>query len=529
MNDLHSLITKRYESEPDTLHSELSLYHFTKRAWHVLHPTIPFTEGWGVGAVAEHLQAVTEGQIQRLLINIPPGCTKSMLTNVMWPSWEWGPQDLPSMQYINASYGMDLATRDMLFCRDLVSSEWYQERWPIQWKDDDRGKTKFSNTKRGFRFATGVGGNVMGWRGQRFIIDDPHNTKSAESDLERATACSWFTEATPTRFTDPKHPVYVVIMQRLHVGDISGVIVEKLLEKQNWTHLCLPMEFEPRYRCFTGLPPVHHKAEPQRMRRVIDEGDPLAHWVPDPQGQIVYAQDPRVNDGELLWPERHDAKAVRDLKVQLMVEGGDYAVAGQLQQRPVPRLGGMFNRDAVCIVDSELEDGITIRGWDLAATKKNTSAWTVGLKMTVGYDGRISIDDMVRLRGDADEVRQKIRETAESDGYDVIQSIPQDPGAAGKAMVMQYAKDLQGFEVTFSPESGDKAQRAEPIAAQWNAGNVRIVRAPWNDLFLAEVCLFPGSRYKDITDALSRAYAEQLKQVDDPISLFGSRLITPDE
>jgi predicted phage terminase large subunit-like protein len=520
---------------PLKLEAELSLYEFTKQAWHCLHPTTPFTEGWAVGAVAEHLQAVTEGKITRLLINIPPGCTKSMLTNVMWPSWEWGPQQLRDMQYINSSYDMTLASRDMVNGRDLISSEWFQNRWPIEWKEDDRGKTKFSNVNRGFRFACSVNGNVMGWRGQRFIIDDPHNTKTAESDAERGTACSWFTEATPTRFTDPKKPVYVIIMQRLHVQDISGTVIQSLMEKQDWVHLCLPMEFEPKYRCYTKLKPVHHHAEAECKKRILTEGDAMAHWVDcdedDPDAQIVYSQDPRTEENELLWPERHDAKSVRDLKVQLTVEGGEYAVAGQLQQRPIPREGGMFKLDKAGYCDVPPE-GIAIRGWDLAATKdrdgsgkKTRAAYTVGCKMTLGFDGTLTVDDVQRIRGDADEVRKLMRATAEADGYAVAQSVPQDPGQAGKGQVLDFAKILHGFDVRFSLESGDKEVRAEPLSAQWNAGNVKMVRAPWNAAFLAEITTFPGSTFKDQVDAAGRAYHEHLKDVGDPVSLFGPRLI----
>lgn len=528
--NMRAELEERFRTDQGKLRCELSLYEFMKQAWHVLHPSTPFTEGWAVGAVAEHLQAVTEGDITRLLINIPPGCTKSMATNVMWPAWEWGPWGRPSVQYINASYDMKLATRDMLFCRDLISNEWFQERWPIQWKDDDRGKTKFSNTKMGFRYATGVGGNVMGWRGQRFIIDDPHNTESAESEVERATQCQWFTEATGTRFTDPKHPIYVIIMQRLHMNDISGVVVAKLLEEQGWTHLCLPMEFEPKYRCFTHIEPRHtgKPTKPVRMKRHQDEGDPMAYWLPDEQGALVYPQDPRTAENELLWPERHDAKSVRDLKVQLTVEGGEYAVACQLQQRPIPREGGMFRRDMIGFCELP-PDGVTIRGWDLAATKKSTSPYTVGVKMTLGFDGTITVDDVARMRGDADEVRRFIYNTAVADGYEVAVSVPQDPGQAGKAQVLDYSKVLHGFDARFGLESGEKEFRAEPFAAQVNAGNVKLVRAPWNDTFLAELGLFPGSTYKDQVDATSRAYHEHLKDVSDPVSLFGARLLFADD
>lgn len=526
---MRSDLQRRFLNEPDKLHAELSLYEFTKQAWHVLHPSTPFVEGWAVGAVAEHLQAVTEGDIDRLLINIPPGCTKSMMANVMWPSWEWGPFGLSDMQYINASYDKRLAVRDMMHTRDLVSSEWYQARWPLDWKDDDRGKEKFSNTNRGFRYATSVGGGLTGWRGQRFIIDDPHSVQLAESDAERSTARFWFTETTPTRFTDPKKPVYVIIMQRLHAGDISGVVIDKLLEEQGWTHLCLPMEFDTTYRSYSVVKPRHHKGELERVKRIKDEGDVLHRYVPakksDKDALELYPQDPRTEQGELLWPERYDEDAVHNLKVQLTVEGGQYAVAGQLQQRPVPREGGMFKPDRITLVDEPIE-GTTVRGWDLAASKDKTSPWTVGAKLILGYDGRLCIAACRRERGDADEVRSAIRATAVADGYEVRQSIPQDPGQAGKAQVAQFVKDLHGYDCHFSPESGDKEQRAEPFAAQVNAGNVCMVRGPWNDTLLAEMRLFPGSDFKDQIDALSRAYHLLLQDVDDPISLFGPILIT---
>lgn len=510
---------------PDKADAEFSLYQFTRQAWHILHPTTPFVEGWAVGAVAEHLQAVTEGQISRLLINIPPGCTKSMLSNVFWPSWEWGPQGMPEMQYINASYDKRLAVRDMLHTRDLISSEWFQERWPIEWKDDDRGKEKFSNMNRGFRYATSVGGGLTGWRAQRFIIDDPHSVQLAESDTERSTAGYWFTETTPTRFTDPKKPVYVVIMQRLHASDISGVIINGLALEQDWTVLTLPMEFEPEYRSWTCVPSKYGQA---RMEVVRKEGDPVLRYVPSDDGEMLYLQDPRTKPNELLWPERYDRPAVDDLKIQLTLEGGDYAVACQLQQRPVPREGGMFKCDQISFVDAPLE-GAAVRGWDLAASKDKTSPYTVGVKLILANDGRLCISHCVRLRGDADEVRDAIKAAAIQDGVDCPQDIPQDPGQAGKAQCLQFAKDLHGYDVRFSPESGDKQQRAEPLSAQVNAGNVCMVRGPWNDTLLAELGLFPGSTFKDQVDALSRAYHHHLKNIQDPISLFGPRLITDDD
>ncbi len=432
------------------------------------------------------------------------------------------------MQYIGSSYDKRLSTRDMMNMRDLVSSEWFQDRWPIEWKEDDRGKEKYSNLDRGFRYATSTGAGLTGWRGQRFIIDDPHSVALAESDVERAAARFWFTETTPTRFTDPQNPVYVVIMQRLHSSDISGLIIDGLMEEQDWTVLILPMEFEPKYASWT---PVPNNTRPKWMKRVKDDGDPCPYFVPaKPHAEgarLLYLQDPRTEQNQLLFPERYPQYSVDQLKVQLMLDGGEYAVACQLQQRPVPREGGMFHVDQIQLVDAPLE-GQTVRGWDLAASKDKTSPWTVGAKLTLAHDGRLCIEHAIRLRGDPNEVRSTVLLTAQADGPDVPQDIPQDPGQAGKAQVTQFAKDLQGFDVRFSLESGDKEQRAEPFAAQVNAGNVCMVKGPHTAMILAELGLFPGSTFKDITDALSRAYHSILKDLTDPVSLFGPRLLMPE-
>lgn len=528
-------INDRFLNDPRKLHAELDLYEYVRQGWHVLHPSIPFTEGKVIHCVAEHLQAVTQGDIDRLVVNIPPGCTKSMLTNVYWPSWEWGPFGMPDMQYINASYDKRLAIRDMMYCRDLISSEWYQERWPMAWKVDDRGKEKFANDKRGFRYATSVGGGLTGWRGQRFIIDDPHSVQLAESEVERSGAKFWFTEVTPTRFTDPQKPVYVIIMQRLHVEDISGVVLGNLLEEQGWTHLCFPMEAEKKYFSFTGVKPRHiENPEPVRVARHMPEGEVLPYYEPDEDGELLYCQDWR-EEGELLWPERYNEEAVRMLKAQLMVDGGDYAVAGQLQQRPIPRAGGLFDISEIRYVDKipDTVRGKRVRGWDLAGTgnrpgekKGAKAAWTVGALLCLDQDGVLWIEDIERGRWEADEVLGHIKRVAERDGPLVTQSIPQDPGQAGKHQVQAFIKDLQGYDVVFSLESGDKDTRATPFSAQVNGGNVRCLRATWNGALDAELGLFPGSTYKDQVDALSRAYAEILKHNRQDITTsFGIRVI----
>jgi len=493
--------------ELERMDCEESLYDFVRHAWHTLHPGTPFVGGWAIETVCRHLEAVTRGDIDKLLINIPPGCTKSMLVNVFWPAWEWGPKGLGHYQYISASYEKGLAIRDLVYGRDLIKSEWYQSHWPTEFKKDDDGKSQYTTNKRGWRFAASVGSGLTGRRGHRFIIDDPHSVGTAESETERATARFWFSETTPTRFVDQKRPVYVVIMQRLHEADISGVIIEKLF-KDGWTHLVLPMEAEPEFASYTSVPVPGQK--PERMRRIKDEGEPLPYYVKDPEGDLLYCQDPRKQPGELLWPERFDIASIDSLKLQFSAEGGSYAVACQLQQRPVPRGGGMFQKKDFGYLDSAPVCSRIVRGWDLAATKDGHGAYTVGLKLGETSTNQLVILDVVRFRGSSYEVEQEMLRCAKQDGCP--QSIPQDPGQAGKAQKAHLAGILSGYDLHFSTESGEKADRARPLSAQSEAGNLFMVRAPWNDALVAELCLFPNGTFKDQADAGSRAYDYLLRQ-----------------
>lgn len=513
------------KKELEKIRCEDSLYEFVKAAWHTIHPGTKFKGGWAIKTMCRHLEAVTSEEITRLLINVPPGCTKSMLVNVFWPAWEWGPKGLNHYKYISAAHEKGLIVELMARAREVLKSEWYQSHWPLTFKPDADGKEFYATTAQGSRFAGSVTSKLTGRRGHRFIIDDPHSVASAESDQERTTAGSWFTETTPTRFDDQEKPVYVIIMQRLHMQDISGIVIKDLAVQQGWTHLCLPMEFEEKYRSWSTVPSPH--GEPAKMRRVLEDGKPLPYYVPDEEdGILMYPQDPRTEDGDLLWPERFSRKAIEELKTQFRAIGGSYAEASQLQQRPVPRGGGMFNRDNFGFID-ECPDNVyqSCRGYDLAATDDNKAAWTVGAKLGRTTDGRIVIIDIDRYRKGPAEVEGNILACAKRDGHAVPIDIPQDPGQAGKAQVRALAALLNGYNCRFSPESGSKENRAIPLSAQVEAGNVVLVRAPWNDAFLAEAGLFPNSTFKDQVDACTRAYDNLLKNSGPQLATMPTRLI----
>lgn len=463
--------------ELDRYESSQSLLEFIKLAWHVLEPGTTFIPGWHLEAICEHLEAVSNGDIRRLLINVPPGAMKSMSTNVFWPAWEWGPRNEPFLRYVSSSYSADLSIRDNRASRTLILSEWYQERWGDRFclAGDQNMKTMYENNHRGFRIATSVGGSSTGKRGDRLIVDDPHNVVDGESDKKREEAVKWFREVMQTRVNKPAKTPIIVIMQRVHQRDISGVILAK---EFGYEHLMIPMEFEPERKCVTSI-----------------------GW-----------EDPREEDGELMWPEFFTQEAVDEAKHTM----GAYATAGQMQQRPSPRGGGMFKEEWIEIVEESPEGGTVVRGWDLAATDdSDDAAFTVGCRVREVpemVDDKLVpvyyIEHVVRKRLSAGGVKKLMLGTANSDGMNVVQSIPQDPGQAGKAQVREFRRLLTGFAVRTSVESGSKETRAETVAGLAEQGMVKMVRGEWNQTLIDELTVFPNSTFKDQADALSRAVAE---------------------
>ncbi|MDF2097304.1 phage terminase large subunit [Aquibaculum arenosum] len=454
----------------ERLDCEESLLGFIRHAWALLEPGRRFVPGWHLEVLCDHLEAVTCGEITRLLINVPPGAMKSLTVAVLWPAWEWGPAGRPELRTIAASYAERLSLRDNMKCRRLVASDWYRGHWgkSVQLVGDQNAKGKFENDRTGFRLATSVGGLGTGERGDRFVIDDPHNVQQAESVAVREATLRWFSETVPTRLND-RDSAIVVVMQRVHERDVSGLILSKDL---GYEHLMLPMRHEPERRCVTRLGPA----------------------------------DRRRQAGELLWPERFPAPAVTALESAL----GSYAAAGQLQQRPAPRDGGLFRCHWFEVVEALPAGCRCLRGWDLAASRARVGSdpdWTVGLKLARSPEGVFYIVDVVRLRGSGLEVERAIRTCAQQDGAATAISLPRDPGQAGKVQADYLLRQLAGFAVSATAESGDKTTRAAPVAAQAEAGNIRLLRGVWNEAFLEEVALFPNGAHDDQVDALSRAFA----------------------
>lgn len=442
---------------------------FLAEAWHVIEPAQPFIPGWHTDAICDHLQAVSDGQIRRLTIEISPGASKSLTTTVFFPAWEWGPRGMPSMRHISSSHAEPLAIRDSMRCRRLITSEWYQKRWPgVTITSDQNEKRKFENTQTGFRQAcafTGLTGN----RGDRLVIDDPLSVDDAKSDAERANVEDTFLEAVPTRLNSPEHSAIIVIAQRLHERDPIGLTYLKDL---GYEHLMIPMRYDPK------------------RSRVTSIG-----W-----------RDPRTVEGELMCPTRWSEERVAELEKSL----GAYGASGQLQQDPKPRSGGMFTREDFKFVKRwEVPAGSNdVRAWDLASTKlvgSNDPDATAGVRMRE-VNGIYYILDVKHAQENANEVERLLVRTAVTDGVDIAIEIPQDPASAGKAYAGTLLKLLAGFNAHAEVQSGAKETRATPFSAQVQAGNVYLVEADWNEGYLTEVCGFPVASHDDRVDASASAF-----------------------
>jgi predicted phage terminase large subunit-like protein len=305
---------------------------------------------------------------------------------------------------------------------------------------------------------------MTGRRGDAVIWDDPHSVEASMSEAHRETAIRVFQETLPTRLNNPDSSAIVIIMQRLHERDVSGLILE---EDYGYEHLCLPMEFEPDRKCYTS----------------------------------IGFEDPRTEEGELLFPERFPPEVVeRDKKIM-----GVYAHAGQMQQNPIPRSGAFFEWQNLKIVDAAPEIVSTVRYWDKAGTEGG-GAWTAGVKMGKTKDGQYIVLDVVRGQWAAPKRETAIRQTAELDGRTTKIWIEQEPGSGGKESAESTIRNLAGFSARSERATGDKAVRAEPYSVQVEAGNVLLLKGAWNQTFIDEHKSFPVGKYKDQIDAASGAF-----------------------
>ncbi len=464
MVDGAALAVRRNALEAELCRRSLRL--FIEKAWPVIEPDKSFHTNWHIEALCDTLEALASGEadIQELVVNVPPGTMKTLLVSVMFPAWLWATK--PGLRFLCASYNAPRAIDAAAKLRQIVESPWYQEHYAVTLANDQNAKTRFNTTKGGYCIATSVGGLGTGEHPDYIFVDDPITEGQSRSDADRKEANIWYDRTIGARGMIRGVKV-VVIMQRLHEDDLSGHI----LSRGGAHHVCFPMRYIPS--------------------RPATESD---------RGYTADPLDPRIHAGQLLWPELLDEAKVRTLELKL----GPYGAAGQLQQQPSPEGGGLFKREWFKFIDITPRAARRARGWDTASTEDGGD-WTVGVKIAES-DGIFYIEDVVREQRSPAGVDALIRQTAEMDGKKCAQREEKEGGSAGKAVVDARAKLLVGYDFAAVSVTGDKVTRSKPFRSQVEAGNVYLVRAPWNNEYLNELSKFPTGNHDDQVDGSSCAF-----------------------
>ena len=462
--------------------AEASLAAFVRQAWHVLEPNTEMKWGWALDAICLHLQAVSDGEIKRLLMNVPPGSCKSLLTNVFWPAFEWGPLGLPHMRFLSTAHKQDLAIRDNLKCRRLIQSQWFQERWPTTITSDQNSKGKFENDKTGFREAMAFT-SMTGSRGDRVTLDDPLSVDDANSEAALAACESTFREALPTRVNNDDSAI-VVIMQRLHEKDPSGIILKEML---GYEHLMLPMEFEAERRCRTS----------------------------------IGFTDPRKEEGELMFPERFGPQTVKSYKKVL----GEMAYAGQMQQRPAPAGGGILKTKHFQLWPHDRELPVfdfVLQSLDAAYTAKTSndpSAFgAYGVFTHNGRRGAMLLDcwadhlTFPDLRSKLVEEWHAVYGKSSSRKGKKPDAFLIEAKASGLSMI-QDLRQANIPAIPYNPGNADKVNRAHQVApvleldCLWipESGKEPGKPVTWARGFLKELENFPNAEHDDQVDQFTQA------------------------
>lgn len=445
-----------------------TLHDFVMMAWHVVEPGQQFQDNWHIRAICDHLEAVLRGTTRSLVINVPPGHMKSLLTCVFFPAWAWIRQ--PGHRFGFASFDSELTSRDARKSLQLMQSEWYQERWADAFQlPRELAVTSYTNSAGGLRFSTSIKGKLTGRHFDTFIVDDPIKPQEVNKKAISEVA-EWWHGTAQTRFRDPKTKRRVIIMQRLHEDDLAGIAI-----KDGFTALRFPMRYETA--------------------------------SPDPS-------DPRTEDGQLLWPERVPEETAAELEKEL----GSQNAAAQLQQRPVPAGGLVFKAEwlrewvkpgASTVPGTKhwtsLPDrfDLEIQSWDLAFKGTNTSDFVVG-QVWGRRKGEFFLLWQVKGRWDFPATIAQIR-LLSSSWPKTITKLVEDK-ANGPAVISSLEKEIAGL-LAVNPEGGKEA-RANAVAPLYEAGNVYYPSsdvAPWVAEHRDNLLLFPVAKYDDEVDAATQA------------------------
>ncbi len=453
-----------------------SLYEFVKSFWNVIIREEP-VYNWHIEYLCNELQELSKSIVSRskkpydLIVNIPPGTTKSTIATIMFPAWLWT-QD-PSIRIITNSYSGDLAIEHAVKSRDIITSDKYRLLFPnVIIRRDKAGKSSYENTATGARYATSTGGTITGKHAHVIINDDPQNPAQSSSEALRETA-NEHTKTLASRKVNKENTPTITIMQRLHEEDVTGYLLKK--KKDRIKHICLPAEA-------TG------DVQPEELRNNYINGflDPI-----------------RLN------------RAVLD---EALTDLGSRAYAGQYNQSPVADSGNIVKREWFNVISRarfrELWRGQTITFFADTAYTEKTENDPTGIIATCKIGNDLYIVNGAKVRLKFPDLIRFIKKYALKNGYTDESTIRIEPKANGISVIDQL-REATELNVTSTPSPNDsKETRLNAASPKIEAGRVYLVDDPdsdWIEEFITEVCGFPNKSHDEYVDILCYAIDYHLK------------------
>lgn len=435
-----------------------SLRRFIREAWEQVEPVAQFIDNWHIGAICEHLEALTTGQIQKLVINVPPGHMKSLTCAVFWLSWWWVKE--PWIRALHASYANELSGRDSRKTLSLLASPWYQQRYGDRFALTKQTEHRIENSRGGLRIASSVGGVGTGERAHVTVNDDLLRANDAHSEAARKSAIEHL-RAMSTRGIVGYPYRELLIMQRLHEDDPTGYLLKADL---GFEHLVLPAEYEPHRKCSTS---------------------------------IGFA-DPRTEEGQALWPEAFSKDDLQSQKKKL----GSYGYAGQFQQRPTPVDGGIFKREWWNYHKVEPAKFLRIvQSWDTAFKKgqdnDNSVCSTWGVTESMWYlldvwKGKLEFPELKR---------QAIALAAKWKPNTILM----EDAASGQSLIQELRRETV-LPIIAVRVDRDKIARAYAVTPLIESGRVSLPEeSQWLADFLNELTVFPNGAHDDQVDSITQA------------------------
>lgn len=448
------------------------LIAFVECAWHQIE-AVGITIEPHMPLVCDHLTAVSRGEIRDLVIEVPPGTSKSTICSILWPAWDW--IEAPWRKWLNTSYAEDLSLSFARRMLELVTSPWYLERWNhFGIKGGGRAAAgDFWNTLGGRRFSTMIQGVATGVHAHILVCDDPHKPdelKQGGEQAKRHLEDDWkaWTGTFSSRHADAATFSRVVIAQRLHENDISG----RMLRSKKTVNVHLPMEFVPKRAMSTK-----------------------------------WGKDWRTKEGELLAPKRFPPEVIEAKKDKHTgMSTSDYAA--QMQQSPAPESGNLFQEEWFgrrwTVMPPRLSN------WFLSsdlAFKDTKSSDFVAIGIYAHLNNQLYMIDLINRRMGFTESVAEIQRLYCT--WPQIRSVLIEDKANGPAVIEQLQKSITGI-IPVEPR-GSKYARA--VAATQTLKGLPGVVFPERvsgveggmEAFVNQCKFFPMGTHDDMVDQLTQA------------------------